>query len=87
MAAKDIGYQLAPPHIHRAKLAETAIKTFKSHFEAGLASLDSDFPLTEYNRLILQAVLTLNLLRSGRFNPTYQYILIFLAYLIIMQRY
>ena len=65
----DIDFQLVPPHIHRANLAERAIQTFKHHFKAGLATVDPDFPLAEWDRLLPQAVLTLNLLRSARSNP------------------
>ena len=66
---ENISFQLVPPHCHRANLAERAIQTFKSHFKAGLASVNPDFPLAEWDRLIPQAVITLNLLRSARINP------------------
>ena len=41
----------------------------ESHFKAGLASVDPNFPLTEWDRLVEQANITLNLLRSARTNP------------------
>ena len=63
-------FQLVPPHTHRANAAERAIQTFKNHFKAGLASLDPDFPVTEWDRLLDQAFLTLNLLQSARVNPS-----------------
>ena len=66
---EQIEHQLVPPHNHRTNLAERAIQTFKAHFKAGLASLDPDFPLREWDRLIKQAVTTLCLLRSARANP------------------
>ena len=62
-------FQLVPPHAHRNNLAERAIQTWKSHFKAGLATCDPDFPLREWDRLIEQANITLNLLRSSRSNP------------------
>ena len=62
-------YQLGPPHTHRRNLAERAIQTFKNHFKAGLASVDPNFPLSEWDRLIEQANITLNLLRTARSNP------------------
>ena len=37
---------------------------------AGLATCDPDFPMREWDRLIEQAELTLNLLRNARANPT-----------------
>ena len=58
-----------PPHIHRRNSAERAIQTFKNHFIAGLASIDPNFPLSNWCRLLPQAELTLNLLRPSRLNP------------------
>lgn len=48
----SIEYQLVPPHTHQRNLAERAIKTFKIHFKAGFASVDQNFSLSEWNRLI-----------------------------------
>ena len=64
-----IAYQLVPPAQHRRNAAERAIRTFKNHFLAGLASLPQAFPISEWDRLIAQALLTLNLLRNSRLNP------------------
>ena len=64
-----VAFQLVPPHMHRKNAAERAISMFKNHFLAGLASCDPSFPLVEWDRLIYQAVLTLNLLRPSRLNP------------------
>ena len=66
---QDIDFQLAPPGIHRRNAAERAIRTFKNHFIAGLCSVDKHFPLHLWDRLVPQAVLTLNLLRGSRLNP------------------
>jgi len=62
-------HQLVPPHNHRANASERAIQTFKNHFKAGLGSVDPDFPMGEWDRLLPQAFLTLNLLRRSRINP------------------
>jgi hypothetical protein len=64
-----VEYQLVPPHVHRRNAAERAIQTFKNHFLAFLATCDPDFPVSEWDRLLFQAELTLNLLRSSRVNP------------------
>lgn len=64
-----IDYQLAPPHVHRSNAAERAIRTFKNHFIAGLCSTDPNFPLKLWDRLLPQALITLNLLRGSRINP------------------
>ena len=65
----QVQYQLVPPHTHRANTAERAIQTFKNHFKSGLASLDPDFPVAEWDRLLDQAFLTLNQLRTATANP------------------
>ena len=65
----DIDFQLVPPGIHRRNAAERAIRTFKNHFIAGLCSVDKHSPLHLWDRLLPQAVLTLNLLRGSRLNP------------------
>ncbi len=65
----QLSFQLAPPHIHRQNAAERAIRTFKNHFIAGLCSVHPSFPMSEWDRLLHQAELTLNLLRSSRVNP------------------
>ena len=62
-------YQLDKPHMHRANAAERAIQTFKAHLKAGLASVDPNFPVREWDRLLPQAEMTLNMLRSSRINP------------------
>ena len=69
MTDLKITYQLVPPHNHRTNLAERAIQTFKNHFKVGLAAVDRDFPLAERDRLLRQAVITLNLLQASRVNP------------------
>jgi hypothetical protein len=65
----NIAYQLVPPHCHRRNAAERAIRTFKEHFVAGLSSVDPSFPLHLWDRLLPQAEITLNLLRTYRLHP------------------
>ena len=62
-------YQLTPPHIHRINAAERAIRTYKNHLLAGIATCNTEFPITEWDRLINQCNITLNLLRNSRVNP------------------
>ena len=69
MEKQGIQYQLVPPHIHRRNAAERAVQTFKHHFLAILASCDPDFPVSEWDRLLDQAELTLNINRNSRSNP------------------
>ena len=67
---KNCDIQLVPPDNHRRNLAERAIQTFKSHFKAVLAGVDDSFPMRLWDRLLPQAVLTLNLLRQSNAVPT-----------------
>ena len=69
-AKYQIKYQRVPPKEHRANAAERAIRTFKNHFVSVLCTVDSKFPLTEWDRLLPQTTLTLNLLRSSRIHPS-----------------
>ena len=63
MTKHKIIFQLAPPHIHRRNAAERAIQTFKNHFVSGFSTTDPNFPVSEWDRLLDQATITLNLLR------------------------
>jgi hypothetical protein len=65
----DIAYQLVPPHCHRRNATERASRTFKEHFVAGISSVDPSFPLHLWDRLLPQAEITLNLLRTSRLHP------------------
>jgi hypothetical protein len=69
LSTNNITLQLTPPHVHRRNAAERAIRTFKNHFLAGLSSTDPNFPLHLWDRILPQAIITLNLLRPSRLNP------------------
>jgi hypothetical protein len=69
MEDEHIDFQLVPPGVHRANSAERAIQTFKNHLISGLSTTDPNFPMHLWDRLLPQAVLTLNLLRTSRINP------------------
>ena len=64
-----LDYQLVPPNQHQRNAAECAIRKFKNHLLAGLATYDPKFPIHERDRLLDQAEFTLNLLRNSRVNP------------------
>ena len=63
---KKIGatYYLVEPHIHRVNAVERAIWTFKNNLIAGLCSTDANFPISQWHKLLEQATLTLNVLRT-----------------------
>jgi len=66
---QNITLELTPAHVHRRNAAERAIRTWKNHFLAGLASLNPRFPIQYWSYLLPQSELTLNLLRQSRINP------------------
>jgi hypothetical protein len=66
---QDIALQLVPPYSHRHNSAERAIRSFKDHLIAGLCSTDKYFPMHSWERILPQAVITLNMLRTARINP------------------
>ena len=68
--AATVKFQLVPPHLHRRNAAERAIRTFKNHLIAGLCTCDSRFPASYWDKILPQAEITLNLLRSSRRNPS-----------------
>jgi hypothetical protein len=66
---QDIAFQLVLPHSHRRNSAEREIRSFKDHLIAGLCSTDKSFPMHLWDRILTQAVITLNMLRTSRINP------------------
>ncbi len=62
-------FQLVPPDMHCQNQAERAICTFKDHFLAILANVDSTFPPYLWDLLLPQAELTLNFLHQATLNP------------------
>jgi hypothetical protein len=66
---KNCDLQMVLPDTHQQNLTEQAIQTFKSHFLAILAGVNPLFPMTLWDRLVLQVVLTLNLLHQAKADP------------------
>jgi hypothetical protein len=66
---QNITFQLFSPYSHRRNAAERAIRSFKDHLIVGLCSTDKSFPMHLWDRLLPQAVITLNVLRTSRINP------------------
>jgi hypothetical protein len=62
-------FQLVPPDMHCQNRAECAILTFKDHFLAILAGINSAFPPYLWDLLLPQTAFTLNLLRQATLNP------------------
>jgi hypothetical protein len=66
---KNIAFQLVPPYSHRRNTAERAIRSFKDRLIAGICSTDKAFPIHLWDKLLPQAVITLNMLCISRTNP------------------
>ena len=66
---KQINYQLVPPEVHRHNATECAIQTWKNHFISGLSSVNPSFPMVEWDQLVRQGEIILNLLMNSRVNP------------------
>ena len=63
-------YQLVPPNVHRRNVGEREIQKFKNHLITGLCLCNTNFPVKEWDILIPQATIIINLLRSSRRNPS-----------------
>ncbi|KAL7476168.1 hypothetical protein ACHAW6_002048, partial [Cyclotella cf. meneghiniana] len=58
----------APEDLKQA-IPERAIQTFKGHLISVLAGVSDDFPINQWDELLPQTVLTLNLLRQSNIAP------------------
>ena len=61
--------ELTPADHHRRNAAERAIQTFKGHFISVLAGVADGFPINQWDELLPQTILTLNLLRQSNVAP------------------
>ena len=66
----QVEYQLVPPNIHQCNAAERAIHTYKNHLIAGLYTCDPKSTSREWDWLLPQCNITINLLRPARRNPS-----------------
>ena len=69
MTKNNITFQFVPPYTHHANIAEYAIQTFKSHLKSAFAFAYPDFPLSEWDHLLDQDFITLNLLCGSWIIP------------------
>ena len=63
--------QLAPPYTNIRNAAERAIHAFKNHFVTGLASVNNNFTISMWCRIVKQAEINMNLLRTSRKTQGY----------------
>ena len=62
-------YQLAPPWCHRTNDVERSTQTGRHHLTSGIMTTDPSCLITEWDRLVKQDKLSLNMLRPSRVNP------------------
>ena len=61
--------EITPTDQHRRNAAERGIQTIKGHFISVLAGTSDDFPINQWDELLPQTILTLNLLRQSHIAP------------------
>jgi hypothetical protein len=61
----DMQVEFIPPENHRQSPIEREIRTVKNHFISTLASIDPEFPINEWDLLLPQSEMTLNLMRPS----------------------
>jgi hypothetical protein len=61
--------ELTPSDQHRRNATERAIQMFKGYFISVLAGVADSFPINQWNELLPQTILTLNLLRQSNVAP------------------
>ena len=69
MKKYNIDFQIAPPNMHRQNSIKRAIRTCKNHFISVLSTTNPDLPISEWDCLIFQCLVTLNIIRNSRVNP------------------
>ena len=63
-------YQLLPPNAQIRNVSEISICISKAHFLAVLAGLNPNFPKFMWENLLIQAELTINLIRQATLDPS-----------------
>ena len=62
-------YQISAPGDHRLKFLEGSLQFFKNHFVSIIHGCDPEYPSNQWDILIKQSVITLNMVQPSRINP------------------
>lgn len=65
----NMDYKIAAPGNHRLLWAERSIQTVKAHLFSILHGADPNFPEDQWDQLLPQAIMTLNMTRLSGINP------------------
>jgi hypothetical protein len=68
LTTNEVECQLVPLHSQRYNTVKRAKRTFKEHVMYGRATIDPDFPMHLWDRLLHQAVLTLSVWCTSRLS-------------------
>ena len=69
MTTMEIKYKLASPGNHISENAERSIQTFNNQFIAGIFSVNEEFHLKIWDRMLQQATMSLKFLQQSRLHP------------------
>ena len=67
--AENVDIQLVTPGNHRNNPAERAIQTYRSYFLSARAGVDPSFPATNWDLILPQVNIIINLIRPSQINP------------------
>ena len=65
----EFDFQLSSPNIYCHNASEWSIINFRNIFISIFPTIDPDFPVCEWDHLLPQDKITINLLHNDRFNP------------------
>ena len=66
----NVKFQLVPTDVYRRNAAERVIQTFKDHFISVFAGVDPTSPKCQWDPLLDQTKLILNLLHQSTLDPS-----------------
>ena len=65
-----IKFQLVPIGNHQEEKLEQSIQMFKAQFITGICSVNPQFPLQDWDNIVEQATIILNMMHVSRENPS-----------------
>ena len=65
----NMDYQISAPGDHRINFSERSIQTLNNHFVSILHVCDTEYPYNQWDIMIKQTVIILNMVQTSRINP------------------
>ena len=66
---EKMDFKINAPGDHCLNFSKRSLQTFKNHFVLVLHGCDPELPANQWDRLVPQAVMTLNMVRLSQINP------------------